>query len=271
MNYSDPACAVGDLSAKASVPFEDTGPPCSTNINGTLAAQPDGGKPAYSFGPVERDGFYRLIEARRDMRHFISGATIDEAVLQRMLHATHCAPSVGLMQPWRLLRITDPGLRLNIYEMVDSERIATAEALGDRAADFMKLKVEGVRECSELLVMALPPDDGTKFGRRSMPEEMATCSLACAAENLWLAARVENIGMGWVSMFDPQALANLLHMPPGAHPLGIFCLGPVHSFYERPMLELEHWRQARPLRDMVATNYWDETLDCSTSAGDKPK
>ena len=205
---------------------------------------------------AERSGFHRIVESRRDMRHFVSGAQVDEATLQRLLHAAHCAPSVGLMQPWRLLRITDPALRLRIADVVEAERLATAAALGERQAEFMRLKVEGVRECAELLVVALTPDDGTVFGRRTMPQEMALCSLACAVENLWLAARAENLGMGWVSMFDPETIARLLVMPPGARPLGVLCLGPVHAFYDAPMLEIEGWRQPRPLNELVFTDGW---------------
>ena len=165
------------------------------------------------------------------------------------------------MQPWRLLRIVDPALRLRIHDCVNAERLTTAQALGERAAEFMRLKVEGVRECAELLVIALPPDDGTVFGRRTMPQEMAICSLACAVENLWLAARAENLGMGWVSMFDPLALAGLLHMPRGARPLGVLCLGPVQDFHDQPMLELERWRHAQPLSRMVFTDRWDTLAD----------
>ena len=78
-----------------------------------------------------------------------------------------------------------------------------------------------------------------------MPQEMALCSVACAIQNLWLAARVENLGMGWVSMFDPAALASLLQLPDTAQPVAVLCLGPVPDFYEAPMLELEDWRHGR--------------------------
>ena len=212
------------------------------------------------FDATQRDNFYRLVEARRDMRHFVSGACIDAATLQRLLHAAYCAPAVGLMPAWRLLRIVDPALRQGIAELVEAERLATAAALGERQAEFLRLKVEGVRECAELLVIALAPDDGTVFGRRTLPQETALCTLACAVENLWLAARVENLGMGWVSMFDPEALAGLLRMPLGARPLGVLCLGPVHAFYEAPMLELEGWRHARPLSELVFTDCWGDTV-----------
>jgi uroporphyrin-III C-methyltransferase len=209
-----------------------------------------------SFSAAERRSFHRLVEARRDMRHFTPGAPLDDAVLQRLLGAAHHAPSVGLMQPWRYLRVRDARVRAQVAALVARERDATADALGDRAGEFLRLKVEGVRECAELLVVALAPDDGSVFGRRTMPRDMALCSLACSVENLWLAARVENLGLGWVSMFEPAALAGVLGMPDGAEPVGVLCLGPVERFYDAPMLEIEGWREGRPLAAMVMTDRW---------------
>lgn len=207
------------------------------------------------FGAAERAAVYRAIHARRDMRHFLPGE-LDEAVLQRLLEAAHAAPSVGLMQPWRFVRVRDGALRAAIADLVEAERQATAQALGARGGAFLDLKVEGVRECAELLVAALAPDDGTVFGRRTLAQETALASVACAIQNLWLAARAENLGLGWVSLFDPAALAALLHLPPGARPLAILCLGPVAEFYPRPMLELAGWRQARPLAELVHDDRW---------------
>ncbi len=209
-----------------------------------------------TFGAAERTTVYRVIHARRDMRHFAPG-TVDEATLRRLLEAAHAAPSVGLMQPWRFLRITDSALREAIYELVQSERAATAAALGDRGDAFMHLKVEGIRDCAELLVAVLAPDDGTLFGRRTLPQ-LDLASVACAIQNLWLAARAENLGLGWVSLFDPTALAALLHLPPGARPVAILCLGPVAAFYERPLLELTGWRQGRPLAELLYDDRWPE-------------
>lgn len=211
------------------------------------------------FSTADRDRLYRIIAARRDMRHFVPGSSIGEQTLERLLAAAHQAPSVGLMQPWRFIRVTDAALRERIASLVAVERDATAAALGERAAEFLRLKVEGVRECAELLVAALAPDDGTVFGRRTLPDEMALCSVACAIQNLWLAARAENLGLGWVSMFDPAALARLLNMPSQAKPVAILCLGPVDAFYPRPMLELQDWRHGRPLHEMMFENGWGDT------------
>jgi len=214
------------------------------------------GPQAHHFSDAERDSFYRLIQARRDMRHFTRGARVESAVLARVLGAAHHAPSVGLMQPWRFIRISDGAIRERIATLVDAERLATAAALNQRGEAFLRLKVEGVRDCAELLVAALAPDDGTIFGRRTLPQEMALCSLACAVQNMWLAARAEHLGLGWVSMFEPEALARLLHMPEGARPLAVLCLGPVDRFYDAPMLEVEGWRRGHGVERSVFENAW---------------
>lgn len=210
----------------------------------------------HRFDEAQRDAIYRVIALRRDSRHFKPGQLLPEDQLQRLLQAMHQAPSVGLMQPWRLLRIRDAALRAQIVTVVETEREATAAALGERSDEFLRLKVEGLRECAELLAIVLPPDDGTVFGRRSMPREMALCSVGGAVQNLWLAARAENLGLGWVSMFEPRQLAALLRLPEGAQPLGLLCLGPVDSFYEAPMLELEGWRRRRPLDELLMNDFW---------------
>lgn len=209
----------------------------------------------HAYSAAERAAIYRAIGERRDMRHF-AGGTVAPELLARLLEAANQAPSVGLMQPWRFLRITDPALRTAIAGLVEAERLRTAEALGARGEAFMQLKVEGIHDCAELLVAALM--DGREqhiFGRRTLPE-MDLASLACAIQNLWLAARGEGLGMGWVSLFEPAALAELLCMPAGAKPVAVLCLGPVQAFYPAPMLTLEGWAQPRPLAELVYENLW---------------
>lgn len=211
-----------------------------------------------AFSPQERRAVYRVIYERRDMRRFVPGAAVDEAVLARLLQAAHAAPSVGLMQPWRFIRITDAALRRRIHALVDEERPRTAAALGERADEFLALKVEGILECAELFVVALGDGrDAHVFGRRTLPQ-MDLASVSCAIQNLWLAARSEGLGMGWVSLFDPDRLAALLEMPNGAEPVAILCLGPVPEFPDRPALELDGWAVARPLSEFVCENRWGQ-------------
>lgn len=209
-----------------------------------------------NFSEADRESLYRVMRARRDMRHFTPNSTVNAAVLQRILSAAHSAPSVGLMQPWRFIRISDAALRLQVHALVDAERHLTAQALGERDADFLRLKVEGIRDCAELWVASLMDQrEAHIFGRRTMPE-MDLASVACAIQNLWLAARAEGLGMGWVSLFDPQALATLLNIPVGGKPVAILCLGPVPEFYPAPMLQLEQWRTPQALHEMLFENSW---------------
>ncbi|WP_252273966.1 5,6-dimethylbenzimidazole synthase [Pseudomonas subflava] len=211
----------------------------------------------HAFSPDERAAVYRAIAERRDMRHFAGGEVAPE-LLARLLQAAHQAPSVGLMQPWRFIRITRPELRNAIHGLVEAERVRTAEALGERSDEFMRLKVEGIRDCAELLVAALM--DGREahvFGRRTLPQ-MDLASLSCAIQNLWLAARAEGLGLGWVSLFDPLELADLLGMPAGSQPVAVLCLGPVAAFYEQPMLVQEGWARERELTELVFADRWGQ-------------
>lgn len=204
-----------------------------------------------------RAAVYRVIAERRDMRHFRPDP-VDPSVLRRLLWAAHHAPSVGYMQPWRFVRVTDAALRDGIHALVEEERIATARALGEREEAFMRLKVEGIRECGELLVAALCEGrERHVFGRRTLPEmDLASC--ACAIQNMWLAARAECLGMGWVSIFDPDKLAALVGMPDGARPVAVLCIGHVDAFYVAPMLELEGWARRLPEDVLIGENRWPE-------------
>ena len=203
----------------------------------------------------EIGGVYRAIRERRDVRHFKQGP-LEPGQLERFIAAAHAAPSVGLMQPWRFIRISDMELRRRIHRHVNEERILTAEALGKRADEFMQLKVEGILACAEVLVVGLiDKRENFVFGRRTMPE-MDLASASCAIQNFWLAARAEGIGAGWVSMFDPQRLSELCAMPEGSQPIAVLCVGQVDAFYSAPMLELERWDTRRPLADILYENRW---------------
>jgi 5,6-dimethylbenzimidazole synthase len=218
----------------------------------------------HAFSPPERLAVYRVIAERRDMRRFVAGSKVPEDVLARLLQAAHAAPNVGLMQPWRFIRITDDELRRRIHAVVDEERLQTAHALGPRAQEFLALKVEGILDCAELLVVALSDGrDSYVFGRRTMPQ-MDLASVSCAIQNLWLAARSEGLGMGWVSLFDPPKLASLLSMPADAEPVAILCLGPVPDFPDRPSLELDGWALGRPLAEFVSENGWGQAPQAAT-------
>ena len=209
----------------------------------------------HAFSAEERAAVYRAIAERRDMRHFAGGEVAPE-LLTKLLAAAHQAPSVGLMQPWRFIRIQRSELRADIHALVEAERLRTAETLGERSDDFMRLKVEGIHDCAELLVAALMEGrEAHIFGRRTLPE-MDLASLSCAIQNLWLAARAEGLGMGWVSLFEPQALGDLLGLPAGAKAVAILCLGPVTEFYPKPMLVQEGWATERLLQELLYQDSW---------------
>ncbi len=131
-------------------------------------------------------------------------------------------------------------------------------------AEFLRLKVEGILDCGELFVATLcDKREQHIFGRRTLPE-MDIASVSCAIQNMWLAARAEGLGMGWVSIFDPIKLSALLNIPNGAKPIAILCLGHVNTFYKAPMLVEAGWKQPKALAEMVMENTW--TVENSGSA-----
>jgi len=214
----------------------------------------------HAFSDADRAAVYRAIAERRDMRHFRNDP-VDPTILARLLNAAHQAPSVGLMQPWRIIRITDTAVRAGIRALVEAERQATADALGERGSEFMQLKVEGMDQCAELLVIALMDQrEQHIFGRRTLPH-MDLASVSCAIQNIWLAARAEGLGMGWVSLFDPAELARLLGMPEDSEPVAVLCLGHVDEFYPKPMLEQSGWAEPQPLENMLWHNRWGAADD----------
>ena len=218
-------------------------------------------KNPHAYSKAEQAAIYKVIAERRDMRHFLPTPVTTET-LSNILKAAHDAPSVGLMQPWRFIRISNAGLRQAIYKLVDEERIYTAQAIGEhenatRMDEFLRLKVEGILDCGELLVATLcNKREQYIFGRRTLPE-MDIASVSCAIQNMWLAARAEGLGMGWISIFDPIKLGALLNMPADAKPIAVLCLGHVASFYKAPMLVETGWATEKPLCEMIMENSWN--------------
>lgn len=209
----------------------------------------------HRYSDAEIAALWRVLNDRRDMRHF-RPEPLPEGCLERLFDAAHLAPSVGFMQPWRFLHIRDRARRGTLHALVEAERLRTADALPSRRDEFLQVKIEGIRECAEVVVVALM--DGREkhiVGRRTLPE-MDLASAACAIQNMWLAARAEGIGLGWVSFFDPAAVAELLAMPDGATPIAILCIGQVEAFYPRPMFEDAGWGARLPREQVVFTDTW---------------
>ncbi|MDH5425612.1 MAG: 5,6-dimethylbenzimidazole synthase [Gammaproteobacteria bacterium] len=216
----------------------------------------------HRYSQAERHAISRVIAERRDVRHFCGGH-VEPETLWHILDAAHHAPSVGFMQPWRFIRITDQSLRLQLHALVDAERLLTADSLNERSTEFMRLKIEGILDCAELLVVALT-DQREKYilGRRTMPE-MDLASASCAIQNMWLTARAEGLGMGWVSFFAPDKLGKLLNMPADSQAIAILCLGPVEQFDHKPLLETQGWDKRKKLQNLVFENSWCENTDNS--------
>lgn len=210
----------------------------------------------HRYSEPEIDALWRALRERRDMRHFAAGQPLPEGCLERLIEAAHLAPSVGYMQPWRFLRISDPALRRGIQMLVEEEKLKTADALPSRRDEFLGVKIDGLADCAEVLVVTLMPGREKHIvGRRTLPR-MDVASVGCAIQNMWLAARAEGIGLGWVSFFDPVALASLLQLPQGAEPVAVLCLGPVPAFYPRPMFEDAGWGTRLPLDHVLFENRW---------------
>ena len=180
------------------------------------------------------------------------------------MEAGHHAPSVGYMQPWRFIRITDQAQRTKLHSIIDAERLLTAETLNERSKEFMRLKIEGILDCTEVLVVVLADQrENHILGRRTMPE-MDLASTACAIQNMWLTARAEGLGMGWVSFFEPEKLIQLLNMPDDSQPIAILCLGPVDKFDDKPLLEKTGWAKRENLQALVFENSWNERIKNAT-------
>ena len=172
-----------------------------------------------------------------------------------MLHVRRLASVI--CSPGDFIRITDQYLRDAIYSMVNKEIETTGQYLGEKKKTYMKLKLEGINECAELWVAALMEGrDQYILGRRTIPE-MDLASLACAIQNIWLVARAEGIGMGWVSFFHPNELAKLLSMPQDAYPAAILCIGHVDNFYPEPLLKTEGWDKERGMEEVMFENNWN--------------
>lgn len=218
----------------------------------------------HRYSDAEIAAVERAIRERRDIRHFVPGQ-LPEGLLERLVEAAHLGPSVGYLQPWRFVRVAEPARREALRRIVEAERHATGAALSSRNDEFMTLKIEGIREAAEVLVVALMPEREDRiFGRRTLPE-MDVASVACAIQNMWLLARAEGIGLGWVSFFDPAAVAQLLGMPDGARPLAILCIGPAVEFPPQPLLETAGWGKRLPLDQVLFEERWP------TGAGATPK
>jgi len=215
---------------------------------------------AKSFDTLEREAVYRAIGSRRDVRRGFLPEPLPEDLLARILAAAHSAPSVGLMQPWRFIVVRSREVRTEIHAAFqEADRQAAEIYQRDRREQYASLKLEGILEAPLNLCVVCDPqsEQGHGLGRQSMPET-AIYSSVCAVQNLWLAARVEGIGVGWVSILSPPDLRRILRIPPQIVPIAYLCLGFVDNFGEAPELEHLGWERRAPLEKVVFHDYYGE-------------
>ena len=196
---------------------------------------------------VHRDALQDVLHWRRDVRHFLPDP-IPEATLTRLRAAMDLAPSVGNSRPWRVLQVDSPTLRAGIIANFEAAN-AKAGAIYDdqKRADYNALKLAGLRDAPLHLAVftAQDPDEGHGLGRQSMPEMLAYSTVA-AIHTLWLAARAENIGLGWVSILDPEAIARTLDAPAHWSLTGYLCLGKAAFADDTPLLHQNEWQENTP-------------------------
>ncbi|WP_433685581.1 5,6-dimethylbenzimidazole synthase [Nocardia sp. CA-119907] len=196
---------------------------------------------------------YEAIRMRRDVRAEFTGDLVDDATLWRILDAAHRAPSVGNSQPWDFVVVREDATLRKFAEHVAQKRIEFRDALPpERAATFEPIKIEGITESGTGIVVTYDHHRGGPqvLGRATVPET-GIYSAVLAIQNLWLAATAEQVGVGWVSFYDSEFLADLVALPEGIRPVAWLCIGPVHEFQRVPDLERFGWRTGRPLTDAV--------------------
>jgi 5,6-dimethylbenzimidazole synthase len=219
------------------------------------------------FSAEQRAGIYRAIRERRDVRAGFLAQPIDEATLYRLLTAAHQAPSVGFMQPWRFIVVRNLSLRTAVHQIFQrANTAASASYAGERKELYSRLKLEGLLEAPQHLCVVCDErsERGHGLGRHSMPET-SIYSVVCAIQNLWLAARAEGIGVGWVSILDPVEIKELLRIPPDVELVAYLCLGYVKEFANTPDLERHGWEKREKLATFLRSEYFDQPYVDETS------
>ena len=215
---------------------------------------------ADDFTEDEKRGFYKAIYSRRDVRSHFTSKPIKDDILSKILHAAHHAPSVGFSQPWNFILIKDSKTKEKIKESFDIEKNRSSQLVEEpKRSKYLSFKLEGILESPVNLCVTYDP---TKFGpfvigRTSIPEA-GLYSVCCAIQNLWLSARTEGIGLGWVSILSNDALKEVLEIPEHVIPVAYLCLGHVDDFAEKPDLQTAGWLPRLELKDVVYFEKWND-------------
>ena len=215
-------------------------------------------KESMTFNEQEKESFYRLLNARRDVRSGFLDKAVPDEVLQKILGAAHEAPSVGFLQPWNFIVIRSQATKQKIKEAYLQAKETEAELFsGERKDLYESLKLEGILEAPLNICVTCDRkrDDSNQLGR-STQGEMDIYSTVCAIQNMWLAARIEDVGMGWVSILDPMQIRKTLDIPESVEIVAYFCLGYVDEFKDSPELETKGWNKRLDLEDLVRYETW---------------
>ncbi|GIU47470.1 5,6-dimethylbenzimidazole synthase [Shewanella sairae] len=193
-----------------------------------------------------------IMRLRRDVRgnHFLP-TPVDDSVLDKLLEAALHAPSVGYSQPWQFVVIRSDKVKQQVQQSFLRANIAgQAQFTGDKNAQYSKLKLEGILEAPVNLAVFYQPQSTPVLGQTSMPD-MGRFSVVCAIQNLWLMARSLNIGVGWVSIIDPNAVKQILNAPEQSELIGYLCIGYVDEFLDEPELKTAGWEQQKTKNDVI--------------------
>ncbi|MCZ4272833.1 5,6-dimethylbenzimidazole synthase [Maritalea porphyrae] len=211
-----------------------------------------------AFDAQDRAAVYRAIKTRRDVRDQFLPNPIDGAVLNRILSAAHAAPSVGFMQPWNFLLINSLEQRQKVQAAFKAAQAEEAQQFkGERKALYQNLKLEGITKAPLNICITCDPNRNGKTGLgRTHNPQMAQYSVVCAVQNLWLAARAEGVGVGWVSIYHEAKMRQILQIPEDIEIIAYLCVGYVDELYEEPELQVKGWRKRLPLEDLIMHERW---------------
>jgi len=213
------------------------------------------------FTDEERDAVYKSIYLRRDVRGQFKPDPIPDDVLARIIKAAHHAPSVGFMQPWNFLLIKNAQIKKNIHDIFLNANDEAAEMFTtEQSKRYRQLKLEGILESPLNMVITCDRERaGPVVVGRTHDKSMDLFSSVCAVQNLWLAARAEGVGVGWVSIFNKKALKQALKLPKEITPVAYLCIGYVDHFYTEPELKAAGWRDRLPVEDLLCFDEWGNT------------
>lgn len=217
----------------------------------------------HAFTQEARDAVYQAIFSRRDVRGQFLPTPVPDAVLSRILTAAHHAPSVGFMQPWNFLVVQSPQVKRRVYDAFATAHAQAADLFeGEKRSTYQSLKLEGIVESPIGICITCDRErTGPMVVGRTHMKTMDLYSSVCAVQNLWLAARAEGLGVGWVSIFNQADLQQALGIPKNITPIAYLCVGYVSHFHAKPELETAGWLPRLPMEDLVYFDQWGQRDD----------